>query len=165
MFDVVNCFFIMAHKVTLFFDYLKGERSLFCKIHTYLRTNLHFFSFTSKGKVFLFAQIEAFFSVSCHSLPFGKSCGPCCAADKADRRCFPTKHSISSDGPQHILRRSTVPSPSKHIAFSRSALSKTSKSVLKNYFQGLKIYFQGLVIYFQGLIIYFQGLKIILSAA
>ena len=138
---------------------------IICRKHTYPRTNLHFFSFTSKGKVFLFAQIEAFFSVSCHSLPFGKSCGPCCAADKADRRCFPTKHSISSDGPQHILPRSTVPSPSKHIAFSRSAFSKTSKGVLKNYFQGLKIYFQGLVIYFQGLIIYFQGLKIILSAA
>ena len=136
-----------------------------CRKHTYPRTNLHFFSFTSKGKVFLFAQIEAFFSVSCHSLPFGKSCGPCCAADKADRRCFPTKHSISSLEAQHILPRSTVPSPAKHSAFSRSALSKNPKSVLKNYFQGLKIYFQALVIYFQGLIIYFQGLKIILSAA
>ena len=103
---------------------------IICRKHTYPRTNLHFFSFTSKGNVFLFAQNEAFFSVSCHSLPFGKSCGPCCAADKADRRCFPTQHSISSDGPQHILPRSTVPSPSKHIAFSRSTFSKTSKGVL-----------------------------------
>ena len=76
-----------------------------------------------------------------------------------------SRQAMFSDEAQHILPRSTVPSPAKHSAFSRSALSKNPKSVLKNYFQGLKIYFQALVIYFQGLIIYFQGLKIILSAA
>ena len=76
--------------------------------------------------------MKCFFSVSCHSLPFGKSCGPCCAADKADRRCFPTKHSISSDGTQHILPRSTVPSPSKHSTFSLEAHCIFPKRIFQN---------------------------------
>ena len=127
---------------------------IICRKHTYPRTNLHFFSFTSKGNVFLFAQNEAFFFCILSFASLWEVLRPL-------QRSRQSRQAMFSDEAQHILRRTAAYSPSKHIAFSRSTFSKTSKSVLKNYFQSLKIYFQGLVIYFQGLIIYFQGLKII----
>ena len=139
---------LSAYKFTFFFIHFKRKSVFIC---------------TNRGVFFLYPVIR---------FPLGSLAALAAQPTKQTGDVFrrstaypPTKHSISSDEAQHILPRSTVPSPSKHIAFSRSAFSKTSKSVLKNYFQSLKIYFQGLVIYFQGLIIYFQGLKIILSAA
>jgi len=115
----------MAHKVTLFFDYLKGERSLFCKIHTYLRTNLHFFSFTSKGKVFLFAQNEVFFFCILSFASLWEVLRPLLRSRQSRQAMF-------SDEAQHILRRTAAYSPSKHSPFSLEALCIFPKRTFQN---------------------------------